>query len=494
MSEFGRAQANQSVMSYDYLCQLRNNHPAWRLLTLDNAPLIAGFLHHVFIRTNKRAIRQRELISALDDYLYELRLSYGEKLYPRPAKEYLDTWAHADNAFLRKYYPPQEDEAEYDLSAATEKALEWLNSLREKQFIGTESRLLTIFELLRNLVHETESNTEARIAELNKRKTEIEAEIARLQSGIAPLSLPSSTQVKERFVQIEETARHLLSDFRQVEANFRQLDQKTRERIALADKPKAELLTEIFGEQDAINLSDQGRSFEAFWTFLMSLERREELQVLLAQALELPEIANMTQDRWLADYRFHLSEAGEKVQRTAAQLVEQLRRFLDSQMWLENKRIAELIRDVEKQSLAIKHNPPKTSNFASLPEPKIDITLPFTRSLFSPPRKIRMTDAAPLLGAGEFSADALFSQHYVDEDLLRKQIAQMLSDKGQASLSDIVEKFPVTRGMAEIVTYINLANREEKAVIHEDQRQHILWRDADGRPRYADIPLVIFTR
>lgn len=490
-------------MNYDYLCQLRNNHPAWRLLTLDNAPLIAGFLHHVFIRPNKRAIRQRDIISALDDYLYDLRLSYGEKLYPRPAKEYLDTWAHADYAFLRKYYPPQEDEAEYDLSAATEKALEWLNSLREKQFVGTESRLLTIFELLRNLVHETESNAETRIAELAKRKAEIEEEISCLQAGEAPLSLPSSTQVKERFFQIEETARQLLSDFRQVEANFRQLDQKTRERIALADKPKAELLAEIFGEQDAISQSDQGRSFEAFWSFLMSLERREELQALLTQALELPDIASITseklvaghpQDRWLADYRFHLSEAGEKVQHTAAQLVEQLRRFLDSQMWLENKRIADLIRDIEKQSLAIKHNPPKVTGFATLPEPKIDITLPFTRSLFSPPRKIRMTDAAPLLGESEFPADALFNQHYVDEGLLRNQVALMLSEKGQAALSEIVEKYPVTRGMAEIVTYINLADRDEKSTINEVRRQQIPWCDVDGRQHYADVPLVIFTR
>ncbi|MDX8379554.1 MAG: DUF3375 domain-containing protein [Gallionella sp.] len=488
-------------MNYDYLCQLRNNHPAWRLLTLDNAPLIAGFLHHVFIRPNKRAIRQRELVSALDDYLYDLRLSYGEKRYPRPAREYLDSWAHADYAFLRKYYPPQEDEAEYDLSAATEKALEWLNSLREKQFVGTESRLLTIFELLRNLVHETESDTNTRITELNKRKTEIEDEISRLHAGGSALLRPTTTQVKERFFQIEETARHLLSDFRQVEANFRQLDQKTRERIALADKPKAELLAEIFGEQDAISQSDQGRSFDAFWTFLMSLERREELQTLLTLALDLPEISSMTDkerdhapERWLADYRFHLSEAGEKVQRTAAQLVEQLRRFLDSKMWQENKRIAELIHDIDKNALRVKHHPPKESAFASLPETKINITIPFTRTLFSPPRKIQMTDEVPLLGESEFSAEALFNQHYVDEGLLRKQVALMLSGKTQAALSQIVEKYPVTRGMAEIVTYINLANRDANATINENQRQKILWNDTEGKQHYADIPLVIFTR
>ena len=160
-------------MNYDTLRRLRDTHPAWRLLTLDSAPLIAGFLHHAFIRPNKRAIRQSELIPALDDYLYDLRLSYGEALYPRPAKEYLDTWAHPENAFLRKYYPPQEDEPEFDLSAAAEKALEWLASLQEKQFVGTESRLLTIFELLRELVHDTESDAAARIEELTRRKVEL---------------------------------------------------------------------------------------------------------------------------------------------------------------------------------------------------------------------------------------------------------------------------------------------------------------------------------
>jgi hypothetical protein len=163
-------------------------------------------------------------------------------------------------------------------------------------------------------------------------------------------------------------------------------------------------------------------------------------------------------------------------------------------MWLENKRIAELVRDIEKQSLAIKHNPPRQIDFASLPEPKIDFTIPFARSLFSPPRKIRMTDAAPQLGEGGFSAEALFSQHYGDEGLLRNQIARMLSENSQVALSDIVEKYPVTRGMAEIVTYINMANREEKSTLNENQRQQILWHDAQGRERYADIPLVIFTR
>ncbi|MFA7242051.1 MAG: DUF3375 domain-containing protein [Sulfuricellaceae bacterium] len=481
-------------MNYDYLRHLRDTHPAWRLLTLENAPLIAGFLHHAFIRPNKRAIPQSELIPALEDYLYDLRLSYGEDLYPRSAKEYLDTWAHPENAFLRKYYPPQQDEPEFDLSAAAEKALEWLASLQEKQFVGTESRLLTIFELLRELVHDTERDSASRIAELTRRKVELEQEISRLSADGAALPLPSSTQVKERFFHIEDTARRLLSDFRQVEANFRELDAKTRSRIALAEKSKAELLTEIFGEQDAIGHSDQGKSFQAFWDFLMSLERREELQQLIAQALALPDVAETATNRWLENYRFHLSEAGEKVQRTAGQLAEQLRRYLDSQIWLENKRIAELIHRIEKQALAVKHAPPDNADFMTLPEPRAEISLPLLRSLYAPPRKIRIADSTPALGDADFAADALFNQHYVDEALLRRQIRNLLEQKNQASLAEVIAAYPVRHGLAEIVAYLKLAQADRHAAIDDARTQALPWRDHQDRLRSATAPLVLFSR
>jgi hypothetical protein len=38
------------------------------------------------------------------------------------------------------------------------------------------------------------------------------------------------------------------------------------------------------GERDAIGRSDQGKSFQAFWEFLMSSRRQEELTELLDRA------------------------------------------------------------------------------------------------------------------------------------------------------------------------------------------------------------------
>jgi len=148
--------------------------------------------------------------------------------------------------------------------------------LAPQQFIGTESRLLTLFQLLRDLAAGAQNDPAERIRELERRRAEIDREIDRVRAGQAgPLD---ATQVKERYVQVGDTARRLLADFRQVEENFRNLDVQTRERIATSNQPKGALLEEIFGETDHIHRSDQGKSFDAFWEFLMSPARQDELR------------------------------------------------------------------------------------------------------------------------------------------------------------------------------------------------------------------------
>jgi len=122
------------------------------------------------------------------------------------------------------------------MSPATEKAIEWLQALAPQPLVGTESRLLTLLQLLRDLATGAQDDPTARIRELARRRDEIEREIERVREGRAgPLDM---TQVKERYAQIADTARRLLADFRQVEENFRMLDGETRERIATSTQPK----------------------------------------------------------------------------------------------------------------------------------------------------------------------------------------------------------------------------------------------------------------
>jgi hypothetical protein len=479
------------MMDYRTLETLRRSHPAWRLLMADHAALVVSFLHDSFIQPNIRAWPRQELASRLDDHLFKLREQLGEDAFPRTAIQYLDDWASDDRAWLRKYYPANDDEPHYDLTPAAEKAIDWLVSLGQRQFVGTESRLMAVFELLRQLAEGTEVDPQARIAELEKRKAAIEADIQRIRDG--QVILMDDTRIKDRFQLMAATARGLLSDFREVEQNFRNLDRSVRGRIAAWEAGKGALLEDIFGQRDVIADSDQGKSFRAFWDFLMSPARQDELSLLLRTVFGIDAVQELTPDRRLLRIHYDWLEAGEVAQRTVARLSEQLRRFLDDQALLENRRIMQLIREVEQHALALRERHPD-GPFMDLDEAAPDIDLAMDRPLFVPPLKPRFSGDALVAGADDLSADALFGQQYVDKPRLAAQIRRALQTANQISLADLVETHPIEQGLAELITYLSLAAEDRLALIDATATQTLSWLDAEGVRRQATLPLVVFNQ
>lgn len=67
--------------------------------------------------------------------------------------------------------------------------------------------------------------------EANYNLSYAETEIAQVEAGHVPVL--GDTAIKERFQQFTALARELLTDFREVEHNFRSLDRRVRERITL---------------------------------------------------------------------------------------------------------------------------------------------------------------------------------------------------------------------------------------------------------------------
>lgn len=480
-------------MSLDYttLESLRRNHPAWRLLLADHAPLVASFLHRVFVLPNVRAMAKPELVSKLEDELFHLRESLGENAFPKSAAAYLEDWTQDARGWLRKYYPPGSDEAHFDLTPATEKAIAWLESLTQRAFVGTESRLITVFDLLRQMVEGSETNPEVRIRELEKRKADIDGEIARIRDG--QLAVLDDTALKDRFQQVAATARELLSDFREVEQNFRMLDRSTRERIALWDGAKGELLESILGERDAIADSDQGKSFRAFWDFLMSLERQEELSALLDAVFNLKSVRDLEPDTRLKRVHYDWLEAGEYTQRTVALLSQQLRRFLDDQAWLENRRIMQVLHEIETHALALRENMPEEM-FMEIDGIAPAIELPMERPLYSPPLKPRISAQAIIGGEDNVDADALFDQVVLDKARLAAHLRQALQVREQITLAELLDEHPLEQGLAELVAYLSLAGDDSKALFDEAHSDTVRWDDTQGVFRSASLPRVIFNR
>lgn len=479
------------TLDFNSLEALRSHHPAWRLLRSDHAPLVVSFLYRVFVAPNVRVIAAADLTEALDDQLYALRQQLGDAAFPKPARDYLNDWAAPDKGWLRKFYLPSTDEAHFDLTPATEKAMAWLDQLSERSFVGTESRLLTLFDLLKQMSEGTETDPRKRVGELHKRRNDIDAEIARILSGDVPLL--DNTALKDRFQQFMQLARELLTDFREVEYNFRQLDRKVRERVALWEGSKGALIEQIMGERDAIGDSDQGRSFRAFWDFLMSSRRQEELTELLERVLALPAVADLKPDLRTRRVHYDWLEAGEHTQRTVAQLSQQLRRFLDDQAWLENRRIMDILHGIETKAVALRQSPPQ-GEFMAIAEPSASIELMLERPLHAPTLKPQLADVVLEDGEDDVDPAALYGQVVVDKARLSHHIRQTLQGQAQVSLRELIERQPLQEGLAELVAYLQLGSETFRTVVDEGVDEWVAWDGGVGIIRRARLPRVIFVR
>jgi Protein of unknown function (DUF3375) len=488
MRHHGQNQARLTVVGFDEITWLRGNSPAWRLLRAENAPLVLSFLDQVFVAENMRSISATELANRLDDELYSLNERLGEHAFPKPAKAYLDDWAAPEAGWLRKYYPEGSDEPHFDVTPAVEKALTWVRGLQTRSFVGTESRLNTVFLLLRQMVFGAETDPDERLGELRRRRQELDDEIARVQAG--ELNVLEASALRDRYQQFSAMARELLSDFREVEENFRKLDRNLREKIATWHGAKGELLDDVLGSRETIADSDQGRSFQAFYDFLLSQARQDELNRLLESVHQLTEISEA--DPRLRHIHYDWLDAAERTQATVRQLSEQLRRFLDDQVWSENRRVIDILHEIESHALRLREEriPVTTELDAASP----DLVLPMERPLYAPLAKAAINSSSIQPADEEADLAALFDQVYVDPAPLRRGVLRALLRGSQVGLAELVREHPLQHGLAELVAYLSLTDEAFRVVFDEQHTEQMSWRDPDGRERIVSIPRVTFAR
>ena len=378
-----------------------------------------------------------------------------------------------------------------------EKALQWVPPWPSATSSGTESRLNTIFDLLRQIVFGTETDPQAKIEELRRQQRQIEDEIARIEAG--DLGTLDSAGVRDRYQQFSATARELLADFREVEENFRKLDRQLREKIAGWHGGKGELLDDVLGSRESIAGSDQGRSFQAFYDFLLSQARQEELAKLLQghgvaawhggrHAERDPRLRQVHHD-WL--------DAAERTQATVRQLSEQLRRFLDDQVWFENRRVIDLLRNIEARALQLRDAP--------TPDP-VGLTMEIDASPAdqaadgapalhphqqAPPRQRRHP---PGRGRRRDRPGGAFRAGLRGSRPAARRRPPALRAPPQVGLADLIAAAPLTQGAAELVTYLTLRDDAFAIVYDEARTEQIGWNDPDGSRRTATLPRVTFTR
>jgi hypothetical protein len=474
-------------IDYQQLLAWRRSHPAWRLLLADHAPMIASFLHQVFVEPNARSIARDQLASLLEDHLFSLHDAAGETLFPKAAAAYLDDWAADARGWLRKYYPNGLDEPWYDLTPASELALNLMGALEERPFIGTETRLASARHALQEVVDGTEMNPRQRIAQLRSRKADIDAEIARIEQG--HVELMESTQIRERVMHAAGMLRSLVSDQRALEQGMRNAGRALRERIAGHEGP----LPDALGASDPIAATDEGASFQLFRKLMTSPAAQETLLRLIDKAAALEPARALDAGEDLRRLFYQLVDASEATDQTVAHISRQLRRQFDERTRLENRRLMQLLRGIEQKALAMRERAPEGS-FTEIDEQAPTLALPMERTLYHPPIKARIRQRQ--IGDAPHSAmpaASLFARADVDPRRLAANVRHALRDRAQVTLAEVVSVHPVRHGLAELAAYLELGAHGLHCAIDQERTEVIRWTDTSGTPRQANMPLLIYT-
>lgn len=481
-------------LSYDFLEHFKEQSLALKLLRSPHFSLIASYLHQVFVISNRRSVPYQEMISLLEQHLFDIKESYGEDKFPKSAKSYLDDWINNKNGYLRKYLPQDSDEPECDLLPEAEKVLRWVEELQGRQFVGTESRLKLLLNMIGELVEGASEDPALKLQQLKIRKAEIEQSIVAVESGQdAGLS---ETQIRERLYLLSDMSRQLLGDFRQVEANFRQLDKESRKTISTGGNLKGEVLDKIFGHQDVIDESDEGQSFSAFFELLMTPQLRNGMRENLQRLLEHQQGREVIQsDRLLMHLYSWLLDAGAKVNTTRQQITDQLRRYIQEQSQ-DNRRVLEIIREFEIEAHRFQQRETPL-DFMTLSAMSTEIDPLFSRQLWQPKREEQL-EHQPV--AAESEPDVDFSQllalSHINEGVLQRNILQCLTEhQGQVTLGEVLVRYPLEYGLDELLTYIKLACEQVvSATIDREQKQRMSWMPEPGVTRTVSLPKITFVR
>ena len=299
-------------------------------------------------------------------------------------------------------------------------------------------------------------------------------------------------QIEPRFNSLNKLAKELLSDFKEVDDNFKEIIKQIYQRQT-DNEVKKELLVYIFDAYAELKDSQQGKSFYAFWEFLLSKELQEEWDKLTDSLFDMLADRKIdAKDIFLKDIKKHLFDVGEKVVWTNQKMSEKLSQII-RQNGKSNAQATKLvINDIKKLLMAAAKNKEKPD--VSLEYESLEINLPLERQLtYTPKTEVEYKDMPEVAELGIEDLERLgklYNPYHIDRKILRNRIDKVLRENGQTTIADVIKlSNGIDKGLSELFGYISIL-REYRTVVSPDRTQSILF----NKDKSIIIPEIIITR
>ena len=488
-------------MSTPDISYLFESAPAVQIVRMRNAHWVIPFLFKAFKTENVLSLPEPVLINLLaedlrhhlegTEDLEEARIEFGEDENSR-ARKYLLNWVQRR---LLQDFPDAEAVTQYQLSAHTEKLFQWLQSLEKRQFVGTESRFRFLFQTLREMVEYTEDNAAKRLEELKNRKAEIDKEIKKIEMGVKP-EIYTNAQLRERLDWFTRLSHELLGDFREVEDNFKYIHRHIVEQHTKAEVHKGAIVGYAFEAYDALRKSDQGKSFYAFWDFLVSRAGQEEWRQLTEQLLLLLQDREIDSDGdFVQNIKSLLLQQGRSVYDSNDRMAEKLSRIITEKEIARHRRLRQQIGSIKELVFQFMDDDQPPCGL-QLQEPA-PIRMNMERKL-NVQEKQAVTSVKQPSNAREKIEDVLrfnrlLNTSHIDKKKLWQNVESALKKRSTATLSEIIESAGLEHGVAEVVSYFSFLKEKASRVQSMQELTELIPLNED-RTRFIEVPYLLFSK
>ena len=288
-------------------------------------------------------------------------------------------------------------------------------------------------------------------------------------------------EIVPRFKQISKLAKELLSDFKDVDDNFKNIIKDIYQKQIDPTLNKGGILQYTFDALDELKSSSQGKSFYAFWEFLLSRDMQNELEQLTNSLFSTLQERNIeSDDRFLQNMVSHLYESGRKVYQTNDKMADKLSHIIRENNASRSDAAKHIVQEIKNSLIDIsktKGNP----DISLTVEDELDINIPFERRItFEQNESIEYSQQPENY---ELDFDSLseigkvFSNLVIDRNNIERNIRKVLKNKGQTTIAEVVNLHPLKQGLPELFAYFSILNRFSHKTVNEGKQEAIIFNE-----------------
>jgi hypothetical protein len=469
--------------------------PSLRLMRGRLGSFVVGFFMKTFKKWGVVEASEEELGATLAEHIEQMRELEDFDAPKRLPQEYLDEWCDEEHRYLTKVYDEEREEYVFRLTRHSEKTLSWLQDLLALQHRGyatTESRFNRIMLEMQNLAQGVNADPDARIRELVRKREEIDEEIRRIQeTGEAPVF--GEDVIRDQVYDLSDLVEHFLSDFRAIEEFFKDHAKEISMLYAQGEASKGDIVEHVLDSDEELRECDQGKSYFGFRNMMTNPSLARKLRNLAEQTSQIARKRGLDPNKTFSDLGDRLFGEAGAAHGAYGRISRKLRQVVGEHVGGGGRYVRDTLSRIRRQAFRLRDQPPEEWEF------EIEIRPQFfglMEAEFWEPKAVEPF-ALVKKAVAENSDWMNEILHSVGDPLdlgkFRDRVQDVLDKQDQASLSEMVEMYPLERGIVDVVCYRVIAGEESR---HEILRDEIVQIDLNrpAQPRFVEVEQLIFQR